>query len=145
KQADSLQALAQLIDVPAEALTKALAATEASARTGQPDAYGRQFQATQVLCAPYRAVKVRGALFHTQGGLCVDEQAALLREADGSAFPNVYAGGGAARGISGPDASGYLGGNGLVTAIVLGRLAGGSAAQAASAQTTAKFTGDGNA
>lgn len=33
-------------------------------------------------------------------------------------------GGGAARGISGPDASGYLAGNGLLTATTYGRLAG---------------------
>ena len=37
--------------------------------------------------------------------------------------------GGAARGISGPGAWGYLAGNGLTTATVLGRIAGRSAAR----------------
>ena len=53
----------------------------------------------------------------------------MLRE-DGRAFPNLYAGGGAARGISGPSAWGYMAGNGLLTATTLGRLAGETAADA---------------
>jgi len=70
---------------------------------------------------------VTGALFHTQGGLVVDSGARVLRE-DGSPLPNLFAGGGAARGLSGPSRWGYLSGNGLLTATVLGRLAGQSAA-----------------
>jgi fumarate reductase flavoprotein subunit len=66
---------------------------------------------------------VTGTLFHTQGGLVVDREARVLR-ADGGRLPNLFAGGGAARGLSGPEASGYLSGNGLLTAISLGRAAG---------------------
>jgi fumarate reductase flavoprotein subunit len=68
-------------------------------------------------------VRVTGALFHTQGGLAVDGQARVLRP-DGRALPNLYAAGGAACGVSGSRASGYLSGNGLLTAVALGRLAG---------------------
>jgi fumarate reductase flavoprotein subunit len=78
--------------------------------------------------APYYVVKVTGALFHTQGGLVVDENGQVLRP-DGSQLPNLFAGGGAARGVSGPDASGYIAGNGLVTATTFGRLAGIAAAK----------------
>jgi fumarate reductase flavoprotein subunit len=46
-------------------------------------------------------------------------------------LPNLFAAGGAARGVSGPDASGYLSGNGLLSAVVLGRLAGMGAARLA--------------
>lgn len=63
------------------------------------------------------------ALFHTQGGLAVDEDARVL-DRTGRPFPNLFAGGGAACGVSGPDASGYLSGNGLLTAIAPGYLAG---------------------
>jgi fumarate reductase flavoprotein subunit len=48
---------------------------------------------------------------------------------DGTAFPNLFAAGGAAVGVSGHSASGYLSGNGLLTATVFGRLAGESAAR----------------
>ena len=68
-------------------------------------------------------VRVTGALFHTQGGLRVDSKARVLKT-DGTAFPNLYAGGGAACGVSGKGDSGYLSGNGLLSAVVLGRVAG---------------------
>ncbi|WP_324288623.1 FAD-binding protein [Hoeflea alexandrii] len=78
------------------------------------------------MAAPFFAVKVTGALFHTQGGLMIDDQARVVRE-DGSAFANLFAGGGAACGVSGPDVSGYLSGNGLLTAIGFGFVAGDAA------------------
>ena len=56
----------------------------------------------------------------------VDANARVLRP-DNSPLPNLYAGGGAARGISGPSDWGYLSGNGLLTAVALGRIAGCSA------------------
>ena len=77
-------------------------------------------------------MRVTGALFHTQGGLQIDAQARVLR-ADGRPLPNLFAGGGAARGISGPAVTGYLPGAGLCTALTLGRIAGESAAALASA------------
>jgi fumarate reductase flavoprotein subunit len=70
-------------------------------------------------------------LFHTQGGLRVDSDARVLR-ADGRALPNVFAGGGAARSISGPAVTGYLPGAGLCMALTLGRIAGTAAAAIAS-------------
>ena len=72
-------------------------------------------------------MKVTGSLFHTQGGLVVNAQARVLRE-DGSPFPNLFAGGGAACGVSGSADWGYLSGNGLLTAVTLGRLGGAVAA-----------------
>jgi fumarate reductase flavoprotein subunit len=68
-------------------------------------------------------VKVTGALFHTQGGLAIDEAGRVKRENSG-VFPNFLAAGGAAVGVSGATAAGYLSGNGLLTATVLGRIAG---------------------
>ena len=91
------------------------------------DPLGRNFRDAKPLTAPFKAVKVTGSLYHTQGGLEVDEQGRALR-ADRNPFPNLFAGGGAARGISGPGCAGYLGGNGLLTASVYGRLAGTAAA-----------------
>jgi fumarate reductase flavoprotein subunit len=71
-------------------------------------------------------VKVTGTLFHTQGGLEIDERARVLDRA-GKPLPRLFAGGGAACGISGPNAAGYLSGNGLLSAITLGRIAGAEA------------------
>ncbi len=66
--------------------------------------------------APFYAVRVTGALFHTQGGLDIDADCRVLRE-DGTAFPNLLAAGGAARGVSGNAVWGYLSGNGLLSAV----------------------------
>ena len=52
----------------------------------------------------------------------------VLRK-DGKPFPNLFAGGGAARGLSGPSDWGYLSGSGLMTATNMGRLAGIAAAK----------------
>jgi fumarate reductase flavoprotein subunit len=89
---------------------------------GKPDPFGRDFTTKQPLEPPLYGVKVTGALFHTQGGLVVDENARVVP------LPNVFAGGGAACGISGGHVWGYLSGNGLLSAVVLGRIAGESAA-----------------
>jgi fumarate reductase flavoprotein subunit len=96
--------------------------------TGGPDRYGRRFLAGQSCNPPYHAVKVTGALFHTQGGLAVDAEGRVKRK-DGTNFPNLFAAGGAAAGVSGSTAAGYLSGNGLLTATVLGRSTGEAAAR----------------
>ena len=58
------------------------------------------------------------------------DTSARVRRRDGGVFPNLFAAGGAAAGVSGKTASGYLSGNGLLAATVLGRLAGQAAARA---------------
>ncbi len=72
-------------------------------------------------------MKVTGSLFHTQGGLNIDTNARVLNKLTNQPFNNLFAVGGAARGLSGPDVSGYLSGNGLLSAIALGYIAGRSA------------------
>ena len=126
--ADSVEALAGLAGIDAAGLVRTVAEVAVLTCDGGTDRHGRRFGGTAVLQAPYYAVKVTGALFHTQGGLVVNAEARVLRE-DGSALPNLFAGGGAARGISGPSCWGYMAGNGLLTATTFGRLAGEAAAR----------------
>ncbi|MDQ3732957.1 MAG: FAD-binding protein [Actinomycetota bacterium] len=119
--ADDVDGLAAATGLPAEALRSELDETAALARSAGADPFGRtDFEAE--LRPPYAAVRVVPALFHTQGGLVVDEHARVLR-ADGSAIAGLYASGGAAMGISGHGAAGYLAGNGLLPALGLGYLA----------------------
>ena len=87
---------------------------------------GRVFQRS--LQAPFYAVRVTGALFHTQGGLDINAQCQVLRP-DGTPLPNLLAAGGAARGVSGNAVWGYLSGNGLLSAIAGGHIAAHAAAQ----------------
>ena len=96
------------------ALRATLQATLDSVDPARPDALGRRSK--RRLQAPYYVVKITGALFHTQGGLDIDAHC-RVRRADGSVLPNLLAAGGAARGVSGNDAWGYLAGNGLLSAV----------------------------
>ncbi|MEM8630333.1 MAG: FAD-dependent oxidoreductase [Pseudomonadota bacterium] len=100
---------------------RALEASFAS-RQGR-DSFGRDWSDTPDLQPPYLAVQVTGALFHTQGGLDIDATARVKR-AEGGVLPNLFAAGGAACGVSGRGDTGYLSGNGLLSAVVLGRIAG---------------------
>ena len=102
RHAASAQSLADVIGCDASMLTDTLASTR--------------------LIAPYCAIRVTGALFHTQGGLDIDARSRVLR-ADGVPLPNLLAAGGAARGVSGDSVSGYLSGNGLLSAVAGGFIA----------------------
>lgn len=115
---DTLEGLARDLGLPVAAVARTVADIPLNAT----DRYGRTFDAP-ALRPPYHGVRVTGALFHTQGGLRTDEHARVLGT-NGTAFPNLFAGGGAACGVSGRSDSGYLSGNGLLSAVVLGRLAG---------------------
>lgn len=77
---------------------------------------------------PFHAVRVTGALFHTQGGLDIDADC-RVRRPDGTIFPNLLAAGGAARGVSGNAVWGYLSGNGLLSAVAGGWIAARTLAQ----------------
>lgn len=116
--------LAVTTGLPAARLSETLARIP---EAGGRDSFGRTFRGAP-LTPPYAAVRVTGALFHTQGGLNIDAHARVRRRA-GGAFPNLYAAGGAAVGVSGRDDGGYLSGNGLLSAVVLGRISGQAAAE----------------
>jgi fumarate reductase flavoprotein subunit len=126
-EASTAEHLAERLNLPTEALAQNFAEVELAKRMGAVDRFGRSFAAVAPLSPPFKAVKITGALFHTQGGVAVDKQARVIG-AQGAQLPNLFAAGGAAAGISGSRASGYLSGNGLLTAAVLGRIAGSSAA-----------------
>lgn len=130
RAAPDIAGLAAATGLPQAALAATLAAVEDCRRGRTADPFGRDFASLAPLAPPYHAVKVTGALFHTQGGLMIDDDARVLRR-DGAAFANLFAAGGAACGVSGPQVSGYLSGNGLLTAIAFGSVAGTAAATVA--------------
>ena len=123
-KAESIEDLADLNKLPRESLLETFADVEACVQETKADDFGRLFDGKPPLQAPYYSAKVTGALFHTQGGLAVDVNARVLKENNGQPFPNLFAGGGAARGVSGNSAAGYIAGNGLLTATSLGKIAG---------------------
>ncbi len=129
RSAPDAAALAKVIGCDAATL----AATLELVREGSVAADGREFK--RALTPPYHAIKVTGALFHTQGGLDIDAHCRVLRH-NGTAWPNLLASGGAARGVSGNAVWGYLSGNGLLSAVAGGAIAARTAARYLTGRTS---------
>jgi fumarate reductase flavoprotein subunit len=121
--AATVDELAERTRLPLEPVRESFASVSEAKTQGAIDIFGRNWAGVTQLTPPFSAVRVTGALFHTQGGLSVDANARVLAK-DGNPFPNLYAVGGAACGVSGSSASGYLSGNGLLTAVGYGDIAG---------------------
>jgi fumarate reductase flavoprotein subunit len=128
KTAADARALAAQLAIDADALASTIDAYNGAARGVQSDAFGRKDFGIAPLAPPFYGCRVVPGLFHTQGGLKIDTSARVLK-ADGAVIPHLFAGGGAAAGISGrAGARGYASGAGLLTAVGLGRIAGRAAA-----------------
>jgi fumarate reductase flavoprotein subunit len=126
----SIEELAVSFRLPPLEMARTYEEFQAAARGETLDPLGRK-DFGKPLEPPLYGAKVTGALFHTQGGLKVDKSAQVIRT-DGRSIPNLYAGGGTAAGFSGRAGPyGYLSANGLLAALVLGKIAGDAAGQSA--------------
>jgi fumarate reductase flavoprotein subunit len=126
RKAQSAEELAAELGIAAEGLKQTVREYNSSAAGGAKDAFGRSLP--EPLSAPFYGVKVTVALYHTQGGLKVNSNGQVLRP-DDSIIANLYAGGGAAMGVSGKGLEGYLPGNGLLASLGLGMRAAEHAAE----------------
>jgi len=126
REAKSTAELARIAKLPVDVLRRTLSDV-VGRQTGKiktKDPLGRDFRQDDPLEGPpWYTVRVCGALFHTQGGLVIDEHAQVCRP-DGARLPNLFAAGGTARSTSGPSDWGYIPAAGLFTATTQGRLAG---------------------
>jgi len=128
KAAATVQELAKLLDIDPATLAATVVDAQRSARGDFADAFGRRDFGLGPLHQRLYGCRVVPGLFHTQGGLAIDLDGRVL-DSKARPIPNLFAGGGAAGGLSGRSgAAGYASGNGLLSAIALGRLAGLAAA-----------------
>src|SRR6185312_16789895 len=100
KRAHTPEALAALHRLDAVTVAASIADYNKAARGEKPDAFGRRDFALAPLVAPFYICRVVPGLFHTQGGLMVDIDGRVLRP-NGKPIANLFAGGGAAAGLSG--------------------------------------------
>lgn len=126
KIADTPQGLAQKFGLPEARFSSSLEQFNQAVQNGH-DSFGRTWFPKKLI-PPFYGVQVEPALFHTQGGLKINVNAEVL-STDGVPIPNLYAGGGAAVGVSGRKPKGYMSGNGLLAALGFGFIAGRHAAQ----------------
>jgi succinate dehydrogenase/fumarate reductase flavoprotein subunit len=137
RRADEVGGLAKQFQVASEVLARTVGGYNAAVVSGG-DTFGRSAFGAP-LAPPYYGVRIGAALLQTLGGLAIDAHARVVRP-DGTPIPNLYAGGGAAVGISGPGSDGYLLGTGLLCALGWGKIAGEHAAQELLAARTATAT-----
>jgi fumarate reductase flavoprotein subunit len=124
REYDDVASLASGIGVDVDALAQTLSEYAQAASGQMVDLFGRQDFGLAPLEPPYVASRVTPGLFHTQGGLAVDDDGRVLT-AGGAVVAGLFAVGGVAAGISGQQGGrGYSSGNGLLSAVGLGRLAG---------------------
>ncbi|WP_432846940.1 FAD-dependent oxidoreductase [Amycolatopsis sp. CA-161197] len=115
--------LATFCGVSPSSLSTTLASAASAASGTAQDPWDRTDWGFGPLQPPYVAVRSVPGLFHTQGGLLVDAHARPTTAT--GPLPGLYAVGGTATGISGlTGGAGYSSGNGLLSALGLGHLAG---------------------
>ena len=121
---DTVEELAEKLDVPAEALQATLDAYNEHAANNVEDEFGR-VSYSGALEAPYFAMPRKPAVHHTMGGVSIDELTHALK-ADGTPVPGLYCAGEITGVIHGAN---RLGGNAIVDFVVFGQIAGEQAAK----------------
>jgi fumarate reductase flavoprotein subunit len=116
----SLEDLAKQFELAAEGLRAAVDAFNADVAAGE-DAFGRR-RFRGALEPPFHAIRVTGARTRTLGGLAVDGSARVL-DGEGHPIQGLWATGGAAAGLAGDDAGGFLAGTDALAALAFARLA----------------------
>lgn len=126
----SAAAVGEALNIPAHALEQTLSDYQSAASGETEDPFQRHDFGIAPLQSPLMVSRVVPGIFHTQGGLAIDTQGRVLGASD-QPIPGLFAVGGVAAGVSGATgADGYSSGNGLLSAIGLGRLAGRAAVSA---------------
>ena len=123
--AETLEQLAEKIEVPYENLKASIEAYNAHVHNGDAvDEFGRELLTTALDGGPWYAYPRAPAAHHTMGGVKIDTNTHVIGE-DGSLIPGLYAAGEVTGGIHGGN---RLGGNAIVDFTVFGRIAGTNAA-----------------
>lgn len=121
---ETLEALAEVANVPAKALQATLQEYNAAAAAGR-DAFGKTiFPSTFDLGGPFYLARITPVVHYTMGGVAIDRQGRVLGEG-GKPVAGLYAAGEVSGGVHGAN---RLGGNSLLECVVFGRAAGRAAA-----------------
>lgn len=123
---ETVKELAEAIGVDADALEKTIETYKEGIKAGE-DVFNR-CKLPENFDGPYYAVKNTGEIRHTQGGMAIDIAAHVLKE-DGTLIPGLYAAGGCTEGFSSGAGAAYMSGNGLLQALIFGKIAGENAAK----------------
>lgn len=127
KTADTLEALAEKLGLPADAVTASAATFNEVAAKGETDAFGRKIEVAQSEEGPYYALQMHIRYYASLGGLHINDSMQVLNSAQ-APIPGLYAAGEVVGGLEGDVymgatlfgwaiASGYNAGNAVSAAI----------------------------
>jgi fumarate reductase flavoprotein subunit len=122
---NTLEELAEKLNVPAETLKKTVEDYNNFVDSGKADPFGRVSYSGKLENGPYYAYPRKPAVHHTMGGVRINENTNVLR-ADGTVIEGLYCAGEITGGIHGGN---RLGGNAIVDFVVFGRIAGTAASK----------------
>ena len=131
--------LATAMDMDPDTFSKTMTTWNGYVAAKQDPDFGRTSFASPLDTAPYYAIHVTPGIHHTMGGVKIDTSARVI-DTDGDPIPGLFAAGEVTGGVHGGN---RLGGNAVADFVVFGRIAGQSAAAAASGSPDAGTASDG--
>ena len=126
---ESVEALAEAIGAPADALKATLDAWNTCVAAQEDPEFGRVSFANPLDQAPFYAIKVQPGVHHTMGGVKINDNAEVV-STSGQVIPGLFAAGEVTGGVHGNN---RLGGNAVADFTIFGRIAGQSATDYAKA------------
>ncbi|GGF67438.1 flavocytochrome c [Paenibacillus albidus] len=130
-QADSIEALAKEMSVPADKLQSTLDTWNSAVKNKKDAEFGRTTGMDNDLStAPYYAIKIGPGIHYTMGGVKINTNTEVLNK-DGKAIPGLFAAGEVTGGLHGQN---RIGGNSVAEIIIFGRQAGIKSAEFVKAQ-----------
>ena len=123
-QGDTIEELAEKLDINPETLAKTLADWNAAVASGNDAAFGRTTGMDHDLStAPYYAIQIAPGIHHTMGGVKINTSAEVI-STEGEIIPGLFAAGEVTGGVHGGN---RLGGNAVADIVIFGRIAAQSA------------------
>ncbi len=119
-RADTIEALAKEIKVPADVLKTTLANYTALAKKKEDTEFGRPDMLASFEKGPYYAAQVTPGIHHTMGGLKINSKAEVLTQ-DKKPIAGLFAAGEVTGGVHGGN---RIGGNAVADFLTFGRIAG---------------------
>ncbi len=131
---DTYEALAEAMNVDAEAFVKTMETWNAAVATGEDAEFGRNNgMDADLSTAPFFAIQIAPGIHHTMGGVKIDTATRVIDTA-GNSIPGLFAAGETTGGVHGGN---RIGGNAVCDFVVFGRIAGANAAEYAGAEALA--------
>ncbi len=124
-EAQTIEELAELIEVPVDALTETVNTYNGYVNAGVDEEFGRESMESTIEKGPFYAVEVAPAVHHTMGGIKIDPETRVYKN-DGTYIDGLYAAGEVTGGVHGAN---RLGANAMTDITVFGYIAGENAAE----------------